>query len=166
MLHYYPHNLRAVIAIALFLAGWVVWKMHLDSKPKKDYNAVTGRITFFDKQYQNLPVRDFGKYRYLKIDTYAYPFEMYIDNENGTHNPKFEKVENLEAGDAITVYYYETNNTKEEGINRFLQFIDKDKVQIFKRGNGSQILGTTMLGACGLLIIVAIELYKRKKISY
>ena len=166
MLHYYPHNFRAVIAIALVFAAWAAWKMHLDSKPKKDYDAVTGRITFFDKQYQNLPLRDFGKYRYLTIDSYAYPFEMYIDNEKGEHNSKYEQVENLKAGDTVTVYYYETDNTKEEGINRFLQFIDKNKVQIFKRGNGSKVLGTIMLGACGLLIIVAIELYKRKKIAY
>ena len=164
MIHYYPHNLRAVIAIALFLAAWFVWLMHLDSKPKKDYDAITGRIMFFDKQYQNLPLRDFGKYRYLKIDSYTYPFEMYIDDESGNHNPKLEQVENLKAGDTITVCYYETDNTREVGINRFLEFIDKNKVQIFKRGNVSGVLGTIMLGACGLLIIVAIEFYKRKRL--
>lgn len=96
--------------------------MRLESKPKKDYESLAGRITFFEKHYKNLPPRDAGKYRYLKLDNYTYPFEMYIDEENGVHDPKFAPVANLKPGDSITVYYYETPNTKEAGVNRFLQY--------------------------------------------
>ncbi len=164
MIHVYPRNLRGIIAVALFLAAWFVWLMWVDSKPKKDYTAVTGSITFFSKQYKNFPIRDYGKYRYLKLDDYAYPFEMYFDYDTADH--RFDKVESLKPGDIITIYYYETDDTREAGINRHLQYIDKDNVQIYKRGNVSQMLGTIMLGCCAGLIILGIELYKRKRIPY
>ena len=163
-----PHlkNLRGIIIIAILMSAFMLWFIHLNSKQKKEYNSVTGRITFLDKQIGNLPVRDLGKYRYISIENYPYPFEIFIGKAVGDFKPKYEKIDNLKPGDKITIYYYETDNTTKEKVNRFVQFIDKGEASFYERGSSLKTVAIFIIGLCVLLIILGIELYKRKKISY
>ena len=166
MIAAYPHNLRGIIIIAILMAALMFWYIHMNSKQKKDYESITGQITYLGKTYKELPNRDFEKYRYLKVRGYGYPFEIFIGKDRRDFKPKFEQLNKLKTGDTITVYYYETNNTIETGINRFVQFIDKKNQSFFERGDSSKTLGIIVIGLCGLLIILGIELYKRKKVSF
>jgi hypothetical protein len=44
----------------------------------------------------------------------------------GDFKLKFERIDQLDKLDLVSVYFYETNSTHQNGLNRFAQFIDKD----------------------------------------
>lgn len=157
-------NLRSIILVSIALIAMAVMYMNLNSKEKSDYEKRTGQITFLDKQYEQLPVRDLGKYRYLKIDSYEYPFELFIGNASGDFKPKFEQIDQLKQGDTITVFYYETESTLNEGINRFIQFIDKENSSYFERGDSSKTIGWVVISICILLIAGGVVLWRMEKI--
>jgi hypothetical protein len=160
------NNLRGIIAISIVLMTMTIVYIQLNSKEKSEYEKHTGQITYLDKQLGNLPVRHLGKYRYLKIDSYEYPFEMFVGNESGDFKPKFEQIDELKLGDTVTVYYYQTNDVTKKGINRFVQFIDKENVSYFERGNSQKTLGVVMISICVLLLIGGVILWKKKKIEF
>lgn len=161
-----PLNLRGIIAVSIALTGFMIFYIQKNSNEKSEYEKTTGQILYLDKQLGQLPVRDFGKYRYLQVKGYKYPFEIFIGNESGDFKPKFEKVDNLNLGDTITVYYYQTDDTMNEGINRFIQFIDKNEKSYFERGNSSKAIGVIVISICGLLTVGGLMLWKRRKIEF
>ena len=161
-----PLNLRGIIAVSVALTGLMIVYIQMNSKEKIEYEKTTGQIIYLDKQLGQLPVRDLGKYRYLEVDGYEYPFEIFVGNESGDFKPKFEKIDNLNLGDTITVFYYQTEDVQNEGINRFIQFIDKKDDSYFERGNSSKTLGAVVISICVLLTIGGLTLWKMKKIKF
>lgn len=160
-----PLNLRGIIAVSIALSIGMIFYIQMNSKKKFEYEKTAGPITYLDKQLGQLPVRDMGKYRYLIVDDYEYPFEIFVGNESGDFKPKFEQIDNLKLGDTITVFYYQTEDTKNEGINRFIQFIDKKNDSYFERGNSSKTLGIVVISLCVLLAIAGVVLWKMEKIK-
>jgi hypothetical protein len=154
-----PLSFRVISFIAAILIAAMIYMIMLSSKEKTDYQKLSGKVIYLDKQYEKYPLRDLGKYRYLKIDTYPYIFEMYSDEQSN-------RIDILKVGDNVDAYFYETNNTHSEQINRFLQYIEKDNKVFFQRGNISQIVGIVVIGLSILLIIVCFVLYKKGKILY
>ncbi len=161
-----PLNLRGIIAVSIVLAALAIVNIQMNSKGKVEYEKTTGQIIYLDKQLGQLPTRNLGKYRYLEVDGYAYPFEIFVGNESGDFKPKFEQIDNLVLGDTVTVFYYQTGNTKEERINRFIQFIDKGDRSYFERGDSSKTLGVVLVFMCMLLAIGGLILWKMKKIKF
>ena len=161
-----PINLRGIIAVSIALTAIMIVYIQLNSKEKVEYEQSTGQIIYFEKQFGNLPTRDFGKYRYLKIDSYEYPFELFVGSEAGDFKPKFEQIDKLKLGNTITVYYYQTSTVFNEGINRFVQFIDKEDLSYFERGNSSKIVGIVVISICILLLIGGVVLWKKQKINF
>jgi hypothetical protein len=161
-----PLNLRGIIAVSIALTGFMIFYIQKNSKEKNEYEKTTGQIVYLDKQLGQLPVRDLGKYRYLEVNGYKYPFEIFVGNESGDFKPKYEKIDNLILGDTISVYYYQTEDTMNEGINRFIQFIDKNEESYFERGNSSKTLGAIVISICGLLTIGGLILWKKGKIAF
>ena len=161
-----PLNLRGIIAVSIAMTGMMIVYIQLNTKEKSDYEKTTGQITYLDKKFGPLPVRDLGKYRYLEVKGYEYPFEIFVGSAPGDFKPKFEQIDHLKLGDTITAFYYRTDDTADEGINRFIQFIDKDNNAYFERGNSSKILGGVVLSICALLTIGGVVLWKIKKIKF
>ena len=161
-----PINLRGIIAVSITLTVMMIVYIQRESKEKLEYEKNTGQITCLDKQLGNLPTRNLGKYRYLVIDGYEYPFEIFVGNESGDFKPKFEQIDKLKQGDTVTVYYYQTNDVIEAGVNRFVQFIDKDNVSYFERGNSQMTLSVVAISICVLLLIGGVVLWKKQKISF
>lgn len=129
------------------------------SKDKKDYDKRNGTIVYFDSQYENLPLRNPGKYRYLIIDSYQYPFEIYTgDAGNG--------IDSLRVGDRINIYFYENSSTYQDNLNRYTQFIDKNEKSYFARTGFQRHLGYVILGLAGLVIFSACLLLKTGKIIF
>lgn len=159
-------NLRKIIAVSIACAALMIVYMHMNSKEKFEYEKITGPITYLDKQLGQLPGKDVGKYRYMEVGGYDYPFEIFVGNESGDFKPKFEQIDNLEIGDTITVYYYQTENTGNEGINRFIQFIDKKNDAYFERGDSSKTLGVVVISLCVLLTVAGLVLWKMEKITF
>src|SRR5688500_11911739 len=112
-------NVRGILAVSVILIGLTIPHILNNTKAKHEYEKRTGRIEYLELRHANRSERDRDR-RYLKIESYPYEFEVYIADNNNI------LVDNLNAGDRIDVYFYETSDTKEEKVNKFIQFIDKD----------------------------------------
>jgi len=161
-----PLRFRVIVAIAIIIMIAMIVVMFRDSQNKEEYDKIEGQITFIDKRFNQWPVRDFGKYRYIQMDQYPYVMELFIGKEWGDFKPKFEQVDNLKIGDTITAYYYETNDITNDGINRTVKFIDKNGVSYFEAGNAQNVMGVFVIVISMLLIVYAYYLWKKNKISY
>ena len=100
-----------------------------NTKPKQDYNKVTGRIEYLENEYLQWPTRHKGDYRYLIVQNYPNPFEIYLPNSE----PIGKSIDDLAIGDTVEVYCYENEYFKEDSLNRFVQFIDKNYEPYFIR---------------------------------
>ena len=154
-----PLSFRVISFIAAILIAAMIYMIMLSSKEKTDYQKLSGKVIYLDKQYEKYSLKDLGKYRYLKIDTYPYIFEMYSDEQ-----PK--RIDSLKSGDKVSVYYYETNNTHSEQINRFLQYLEKDNKIFFQRGNSNKIAGFVVIGLSIILILGSFILHKNDRMQY
>ena len=155
-------SVRGILFTSLILITLGVFVVLNNSKEKAEYEKRTGKIEYLEESYLNLPNRDLGKYRYLRIDSYDYVFEIYIANPS-----KGERsIDELKVGDLIDTYFYETSNTHSEEINRYIQFIDKNEKPYFIRGNFQEQLGYVILGLVLLLNIGSFILWKKKKIVW
>lgn len=154
-----PLSFRVIFIIAAIIIAAMIYMIMLSSKEKTDYQKSSGKIIYLDKQFEEYPNRDLGKYRYLKLNTYPYIFEMYSDEQSS-------RIDNLKVGDSVNVYYYETNNTHSEQINRFLQYLEKDNKVFFQRGNSNKIAGFVVIGLAIILIVGSFLLYKNGRMQY
>ena len=101
--------------------------MYKSNRKRSDYVKTPGTITYLSKEYRELPKRFRGKYRYLKIDSYPYIFELYTPNSVKSE----QNIDVLRIGDKIDIYYSEDSNIKETGINDNVEFIDYRKIPFF-----------------------------------
>lgn len=56
-----------------------------------------------------------------------------------------KSIDDLKVGDLIDVYYYETQNTHDEQMNRFAQFIDHHKKPYFIRNGFQKQMGLVVI---------------------
>jgi hypothetical protein len=133
-------------------------------KNKVEFNRADGRIEYLDKVFEELPFRDAGKYRYLKIDGYSKVFEIFIGKEFGDFSPKFEKLDELKVGEDITVFYDINEKEKDIRLNRTIQYIDKDDQPYFIIGNKNKIFGIGFIVSGLFLLLVSYDQFRKGKI--
>lgn len=124
-------------------------------KEKNEFYSLNGTITAIEKNYQELPIRNHGKYRYLSLDKYQKVFEIFIGKDPGDFKPALEKIDELRVGDNILVYFDE--DPSDTRINRLIQFIDKDTSPYYIRGSHDKTFGYLLIVAAlmmGMLLIV------------
>ena len=155
-------SVRGVFFASIILLGFAIFITINNSKEKSQYDKYTGTIEYFDKEFQNLPIRNKGDYRYLKIDTYTYIFEIYEPNSEPTKN----KIDDLKVGNTVDIYCYETSNTRNEGINRFIQYIDKQNQPYFIRNGFQKQLGYVLIGLCISINLITLLLWKKGKLIW
>ena len=161
-----PINVRGILAISVIIVIGAVWHIKANTKSRTEYQRITSEINYLGKTLGKMPHRNIGKYRYLQLAGYVYPFEMFIGNDVGDFKPKYEQIDRLRIGDTITVYYYETDNTRDEQVNRFVQFIENDGTIYYERGNSARSVGIILIVLCLVLDIGSIILWKLKKIGF
>jgi len=154
-----PHNLRAYLAFSVVMIIVAIWIILKNSGMKDEYSHITGKLTYLDKHLSDLPNRDFGSNRYFKIENYAYPFEVYADKQS-------VRIDSLKIGDRVTAYFYETDNTHEEQINRYLQFLQKSNKMYFERTDFTQQLGYVIILMMLIFAYFCYHFYKAGKIPY
>lgn len=155
----FPVTFRTIFFISVIFCVGMVILMWRNFKEKNDYQYMTGKITYLDKKLGTLPFRDLGAYRYLVVENYPYPFEIYADEQGAT-------IDSLKKGDVVTAYFYQTKSTQNEGINRFLQYLEKGNKLYFKRGNTIVIIGVIIIITMLLLSGWSYFLFKKGKIPY
>ena len=155
-------SVRGVIFASIIVLGLGIFVTVNNSKDKLEYDKSSGTIEYYDKVFQSLPTRHKGDFRYLKIDSYPYLFEIYEPNSEPTENT----IDDLKVGDEIDIYYYETSDTKNIGLNRFTQFIDKNGEPYFIRSGFQKQLGFVIIGLSILLNIMAFVFWKKGKLKW
>jgi hypothetical protein len=85
---------RGVIFASVLALGIGLFVTINNSKNKQEYEKKSGEIEYFDLKFENLPTRHKGDFRYLKIDTYPFVFEIYEPNSVPTQMT----IDNLSVG--------------------------------------------------------------------
>lgn len=155
-------SVRGVLVASLIIAALSIFVIRNSSKEKLEYESINGKIEYIGKEYQHLPTRHKGDFRYLLVEGYPYPFEIYEPNSKPTVNV----IDDLRVGDIVDIYFYEIDNTHKIGINKFTQFIDKNRTPYFIRNSFQKSLGYLILGMCLLLNIGSFILWKFKKLKW
>lgn len=127
---------------------------------------ISGSINYIGNTFNDLPNRDLGKYRYIRIDQYPYIIELFVGKDAGDFKPRYENIDQLKVGDAIKVYGYETSATAKEGVNRTIQFIEKDNVLFYEHGSASKMVGFSIMIIAILLTVFGFIMWKKGKIKY
>jgi len=151
-----------IVFASIFVFSIAIFVITNNSKSKSEYDKSIGTIEYFEKEFEDLPTRNEGDYRYLKVNAYPYPFEIYEPNSEPTE----KKIDDLKVGDSIEIYYYEIPQTKTEGINRFVQFIDVEDTPHFIRNNFQKQIGYALIGLCVFMNLFGYILLKKGKIKW
>lgn len=154
-----PHRFRTLTAFSIVCIIIFVIFINNNSRDKRDYDKVTGKITYLDKKMGDVFVRDFGRYRYLVLDNYSFPFEIYTDEQG-------KRFDSLKKGDVITAYFYVDTTFDDDNINRHIQYVEKSGKLYFEKGNFPVLLGYSMIGFLIVTIIFWCILYQKGKIPY
>lgn len=161
-----PFSFRGVLAFGVAMIGIMLYYMYKNTRERSTYDSITGPITFIGQQYDKWPRRNLGKFRYIEVEGYPYVFEIFIGKDPGDFTPKFEQIDNLRTDDLVTIYFYETDDTEADRLNRFAQFIDKDQQPYFEKGNSDKLLIGLMIVLCVLLVGGSAVLWKKGKMPY
>lgn len=152
-------SFRFILLISLALIAFFGYRYYQDTLPKEKLPHIEGRITYIDKKLGANPNRDFGMYRYLKLDSYNYPFEIYIDAP--ADQTRFDS---LKTGDAVQVYG--NGGLSDDSLNRFATRIEKQNKPYFVKSDFSKQLSIVMIGALVIFCQICFILYKKKKPNY
>ena len=151
-------SLIFVIFLSLFIAQRA-------NKSKTSFQRIAGFITSLENTHVNFQGKDTSKYRYLSIDNYHKPFQLFIGKSKGDFTPKLDKIDSLEVGQAVTIYFDENNKTKNSLVNNLAYFIDSDQKAIFIKGNFEKYLAYGLIGFCVIIILILFILKKKGKIT-
>ena len=135
-------------------------KDHL--KTKAEYDATTGTVVFIGDKLGDLPRRHVGEFRYLVIDSYQFPFEIYAPNSE----PSVLHLDSLRIGDTVTAYYFERDNTFDNQLNKFAQFVDRGESEVFVRNSFQKQLGYVMVAGSFGVMLLALVLGKIGKLEW
>jgi hypothetical protein len=155
-------SFRGVILVSIIGLASAIFIILNNSKDKVEYDKSIGAIEYLDIEYQNLPSRNKGAYRYLKIDSYPYLFEIYEPNSK----PSDKTIDDLKVGDIIEIYYYEIPETRNIGLNRFTQFIDSNGQSYFIRNGFQEQIGYALIVLCVLITLMALVFWKKGKLNW
>ncbi len=158
-LHIHTKSFRVLLALSIVSILGVGFFIKNNSRSKNDYQQITGRLIYLDSKLGDLPYRDLGKYRYMRIEGYPYPFEIYADEQGAS-------LDSLRKGDKVTAWFYETDNTREERINRFLQYLEENKKLYFKRTDFTANLGYILIAMILAALWLFYWFYKKGKLAW
>ncbi|WP_303312001.1 hypothetical protein [Hymenobacter sp. BT730] len=140
--------------------------LYRNQKQKGDFLHLTSKLTNISNSLQieghinlnNEPIR------YLKIKDYPKYFKLLIGEDIDGSKPDFQRIDNLKAGDVITIYYDETFLSSDPEVSRLAYFIDKDSKPYFIRGKQNTI-GYYIIGFCLAVIAISYILKKTGRIA-
>jgi hypothetical protein len=132
-------------------------------KSRRSLDSISGTVTYLSDHWQDLPSTHPGKFRYIAVDTYPYVIEMFIGKAPGDYSPASEQVDSLKVGQRVLIYYDRSSDDdiRETHINRSAQFIERDGIVYFERGNQDIYVGGFLVALSGLLLCFLI--YVRQK---
>lgn len=154
---------KSIIALAICIIITLIYTQKGD-KEKSSFQSVSGTLTSIENIHERYSGKDTSKYRYIQIDNYPQPFQIFIGKSAGDFKPKFEQIDHLKVGDSLTIYFEETYKTQHEAVNNLTYFIDKGHEVIFIKGNSMKNFLYGLVIFCGLGITALVILKKKGKI--
>ena len=133
-----------------------IYLLNNTRKDKQSFQNITGQIIFLSKTYGNLPLRDTGKFRYIKIDLYDKPFEIFVGSDPGDFKPTLNKIDSLRKGDLITVYFDENDKTINDSVNRLAYYIDRAKHPVFIFSPSLIYVAYFCIGISAIMMVVVL----------
>ena len=155
---------KSIVALLFAIVTCFFFLQRAD-KAKTSFSKSNGVIISLNKVNDNYPGKDSLKFRYLQIDNYPKPFELFIGKNAGDFKPKFENIDNLKLGDSITVYFDESYKTQNKPVNNLVYFIDKGQESFFIEGNSKKNLIYGIIVFCLIFILVLLILKKKGRID-
>jgi hypothetical protein len=132
-------------------------------KAKSELQRVDGTIIHISNAHEQYPGKDSTRFRFIEIDRYPKPFELFIGQGVGDFSAEFEHSDHLGMGDSITVYYRETEKTTAAPTNNLVHYIDRGNESIFVLGNAKKSLIYSIIVFCiALSLVLAILKYAGK----
>ena len=158
-----PIFLKSIGTLAVCIVLSLVYVQKGD-KERSAFRNISGKIISKDNSNERYSGKDTSKFRYILIDNFPKPFEIFIGKSTGDFKPSFEQVDLLKVGDSLTVFFDETTKSKNAPVNRLAYFIDRGSEVIFIKGNSIKSLIYGLIIFCALFMIVLVILKKKGKI--
>lgn len=154
----FPIRFRAIIIVCTIIIIGMYYLLSINIKDKKVLKHSTGTIVYLNKTFLQYPSSEKELYRYVSIANYPFMFEVYAKEQA-------KSIDKLQNGEIVTVYYSDINETNNDGINRSLQYIEKDNKIYFKKAGYSIYLIYTVILLTIVCGIGSYALYKNNKIA-
>jgi hypothetical protein len=122
-------------------------------------------IEYLEKTISVYPNKNTNKFRYIKVEGYAKPFELFVGKGAGDFKAEYEQVDKLKPGDTITVYYDENLYTHTDPVNRLAYFIERNSETMFVKGSWEKYLAYFLAAVSLLAFLWILRLRQRGKIS-
>lgn len=159
-----PVFAKAVRGAALcFLISFYLF--HRATKNKADFEKVEGVIEYIESSSPLSQNNNPARFRFLKVEGYARPFELFIGKEQGDFKPEINKIDALHPGDTVAVYYDENVYTQSDPVNRLVYFIDRNNEPILVKGSWEIWLAYFIGGFSVALFFGVLALKKKGKIE-
>ena len=155
---------NAVITLTICIIACLLYAQKGDKK-KTAFQQVSGEVLSITNIHEEYPGKDTAKFRYIQVDNYPQPFQVFIGKSSGDFKPTFENIGSLQQGDSLTVYFDETTKTTGAPVNNLAYFMDRGPEVIFIKGNAIKIVvyGVVIFS---ILVILLLALLKwRNKIT-
>ncbi len=147
----------------ILIVGFGIYLSIRGNKEKNEFESITGKIDYFDKTFGEINYKNKGNHRFIHIVDFHLMFDIFVGNKFGDFSPKFEQLDKLTIGDEITIYYAEKTplqKNQDFRFNKAVQFIDKDGVPYFIRGNKDKYGGYFFIGI-GVLLTAALLILRQ-----
>lgn len=152
-----PYFLKYLIG-SIFCTVMGIFLLRNTYKSKKEFLKVSGVVSFVSMSYLDLPIRDYSKYRYIKLDNYNKPFEIFVGKDRGDFKPELDRVDRILSGDSLTVYFTDENLTEKKGpVNSQVFFIDQGQLPVFVFSHSQRYLAWIIVLGSFILVIIVIR---------
>ena len=151
-----PYFLKFLFS-GIFLLTLSIYLLRTAYKDKKEFQKITGAVNFISMKYLDLPNRDFAKYRYIKINEYKKPFEIFVGRDPGDFKPALDKIDGVKPGDTLTIYFREGHlETTDPPVNRLAYYIDKGGIPIFIFSPSQLYVAFFLISVSIIIIIISV----------
>lgn len=93
---------------------------------------------------------------YLVLKEYQRIFVLFTGTDPSDFSPRINRLDELNVGDKIDIYYDETAQTSTRKVNNLLQYLDKNGELYYLRSRADKYIGYVILGCSVLLLILGI----------
>ncbi len=162
-MHFDTRSFRSVLFACIIIFTISIGIIYKNSLNKNELISSTGAITFLEKKYKEWPLRDYEKYKYIQIDSYDLPFEIFNGKDFMDFKPKICAIDELKPGDTVTIYYSKKESKK--NINQSLCYIDKEGKTYYERSSQGMVVGIFCLLSSILLAAAAWFGYRKGQLT-